>query len=160
MSDGYDLDMLAARSAIALWFGDEGQRALQIQKAPLDLELLKRWLSTWGVARNAPTKPALAREDLRVFLNDVAKPALDLAHQSGHEVYRLVETLSQQVEPICKCRPTSLISKFAFSCYPTMYVPYDSTARKGLSNLGHQIPGHAYVLYVRAFHAEKTKIVE
>jgi hypothetical protein len=156
MSDRYNLDKLAAQTAIARWFGDEGNLAHEIQKKPLDDQLLKRWLVSWMVARIAPIPK---REDLRWFLNEVAKPALISTHPTDYE---LVETLCKQAldKGILRGRPTSLMSKFAFSCRPATFAPYDKYARGALRDFGHKIPDHGYALYMQAFIAEKAKIIE
>jgi hypothetical protein len=154
MSDQDDLDKLAAQTAIALWFGDEGKLALEIQEKPLDDELLTRWLVNWDVVRRAPKEK---REELCVFLNN-AKPKLT-AHPMD---YKLVEKLRQQAlnEGVFRGRETSLMSKFAFSCSPTTFAPYDYYGRCGLRELGHHIPDHEYALYMQAFIVEKANIIK
>lgn len=154
MSDQDDLDKLAAQAAIALWFGEEGKLADEIQNKPLDDELLTRWLVNWDVVRRAPKEK---REDLCVFLNKKRK--LILKHPTD---YKLVETLCQQAldKGIFRGRETSLMSKFAFSCSPATFAPYDKYGRLGLRKLGHNIPEHEYALYMQAFIAEKEKIIK
>jgi hypothetical protein len=52
------------------------------------------------------------------------------------------------------------MSKFAFSCRPATFVPYDSRARGALRDFGHDIPDHGYALYMQAFIAEKAKTIK
>jgi hypothetical protein len=153
----HDLDEVAAKSAIACWFKVELPFVTTIQQQPLDTQLLDRWLVYWVLARTVP-KPN--REKLRAFLARVAGPVLLAA--DGPESYGLVEELSMQALRWggVTGRPTSLISKFAFSCRPLIFVPYDRRARSAFRRSGYKISDHAYSAYMGAFNAEKKTTIE
>jgi hypothetical protein len=53
----------------------------------------------------------------------------------------------------CGVRPTSLVSKFAFSCSPAVFVPYDRIARGGLGT-----PEHNYLAFRNAFAQQQANI--
>jgi hypothetical protein len=148
-------DAIAARAAIATWFGKEGEAAEKIQNGAVDLHLLKSWLSLWMLARTVATDK---RERLRAFLNSTARQKL-LEPSAGCET---IERLSRQVraEGILPGRPTSLISKFAFMLRPDRFLPYDARVRRALRQLEHRVKDHHYCEYLRAFRIEQEKIAE
>jgi hypothetical protein len=149
-----ELDAIAARAAIATWFGDEGQTAEKIQHQPVDLDLLKKWLGLWMLARTVGTD---RRERLRDFLNSTARGKL-LEPSAG---CKTVEQLSAQVKAdgILPGPPTSLISKFAFNLRPDRFVPYDSRVRAALKRMKYKIKDHYYCEYLDAFRKETGTIV-
>lgn len=154
--DEQELDLLAARAAVACWFGKEGQLAAKLQCSDLDEPLLRKWLATWMLSRSVPME---RREKLRSFLRETVRPALLGASRSSE--YELVDELSQQARAsgILNGRPTSLISKFAFSLRPEIFTPYDRRARIALRRAGHQVRPHDYAAYMRAFDAESDKVL-
>jgi len=159
MDVNQDRDEIAAKSAVACWFKMELPFVTAIQQQQLDGQLLDRWLVYWVLARTI-RRPN--RDELRVFLADVARPALLAVQRLGPEAYRLVEELSIRAlrSSVVTGRPTSLISKFAFSCRPKIFVPYDRRARCALRRSGYKIPDHAYGVYMEAFNAEKKRTIE
>ena len=62
----------------------------------------------------------------------------------------------------CDIRPTSLVSKFAFSCSPTTFVPYDRIVRGQLNKrIVHRqlkIREHDYLAYTRAFAEQRADV--
>jgi hypothetical protein len=148
-------DAIAARAAIATWFGNNGQTAEKIQHQPVDLAVLKSWLSFWILAR---TVGSGRREAIRDFLNHTARGKL-LEPSASCET---VEQLSAQVKTdgIMPGRPTSLISKFAFTLRPESFVPYDRRVRGALNALGYRVKAHHYCDYLRGFRLAQETIVE
>ncbi len=151
-----DTDELAARSAVASWFNKEGPLAIDIQTAQTIQEpLVKQWLTYWMVARTAKKEK---RAHLCEFLGE-AKKSLSNPALTGAKAFSLVETLAVEGKRlgIFNGRPTSLVSKFAFSCRPEIFSPYDRLARAGLKKLGHSIIAHDYRGYMQAFDEERKK---
>jgi hypothetical protein len=148
-------DAIAARAAIATWFGNEGKTAEKIHHQPVELDLLKSWLSLWILAR---TVGSGRREAIRDFLNHTARGKL-LDPSASCET---VEQLSSQVKTdgILPGRPTSLISKFAFMLRPENFVPYDAHVRGALKKLGYRVKAHHYCDYLRGFRLAQETIVE
>jgi hypothetical protein len=59
-----------------------------------------------------------------------------------------------------ECRELSMLSKYAFSCNPRVFVPYDRRARDALRKvLGHKFKDGDYIAYMKAFEAAKEKVV-
>src|SRR5262249_28819524 len=118
-----DLDQLAAKIAVYEWLNKEGQFAKAIQNEhPLQLKLFNQWLHKWNLLQWVPSG---TKRELLGFL-DAAKPQLTSA-QAGREAYELVQELVRQAqeEGLVRGRQTSLMSKFAFSCNPKTFAPYD-----------------------------------
>ena len=71
------------------------------------------------------------------------------------QVWKVVDQLSQKIQPMnCGLCPTSLISKLAFSCCPSAFVPYDRLGRGQLRTAEHN-----YLAYREKF-AQKQANVE
>ena len=154
-----DTDQLAARSAVASWFNQEGPLATDIQTAQTIQEpLVKQWLTYWMVARTAKREN---RAQLCEFLNK-AKERLSNPSLTGSTAFSLVETLAEEGKGlgIFNGRPTSLVSKFAFSCRPELFSPYDRLARAALHKSGYTIHAHDYRGYMQAFDAERKEFAE
>jgi len=146
---------VAANAAVACWFtpDGEGQLAAAIQAdGPLAADTFKAWLIKWMVARNSLLRH---RTDLLTFLNEHARPAFLAGEHQGPV---LVEHLRDQVQAFTHGRPTSLMSKFAFSCCPTIYAPYDRRARSALRVLHFVVPDHNYGPYMGAFTAVRESV--
>ena len=73
MHNDHDLDEVAAKSAVACWFGDEGNLAQRIQTNPVDKQLLDCWLKRWGFG--GPRSNVRDKMKLRDLL-ERAKPEL------------------------------------------------------------------------------------
>ena len=148
-----ELDRIAAKAAVACWLGEEGILAKRIQHDPLDRQLLETWLKRWKLwGKNANVGEI---EALRKFLRGVKS---QLPKQPVPEfVPRMVEQAKS--DGLTRARLTSLISKFAFSCQPLAYVPYDSRGLAGLRALEFNVGDHDYVEYARCFTQIKPQIV-
>ena len=147
----YETLMACAKAAILRWSGPEGTRAKALQQGcTIDKEFTRQWLSEWGLSISNPTR---YRENLAVFLSDVARPAI-LPEPEG-SLPKLVEKLviEMQAANAAKDRQTSLMSKFAFSLRPEALVPYDKRARAGIkSAIGARVIEHDYVDYMEKFN--------
>jgi hypothetical protein len=147
----YQLPILerAARSAVGCWFNTEEKLCNAIQNANSPDEIFPDgWFRYWGVGRTFRT--AGNRERMRELLYR-AIPRLT----ESPPALELVEELSEEIRHLnCGWRPTSLVSKFAFSWSPSMITPYDRLARGQLRTAEHQ-----YLSYANAF-AKKRDIIE
>ena len=147
----YETLLACAKAAILRWSGPEGTRAKALQQGcTIDTEFTRKWLSEWGLSISNPTR---YRENLAVFLSDVARPAI-LPEPEG-SLAKLVEKLviEMQAANAAKDRQTSLMSKFAFSLRPEALVPYDKRARAGIkSAIGARVIEHDYVDYMEKFN--------
>lgn len=147
----YEKLVACAKAAILRWSGPEGTRAKALQQGcTIDKEFTRQWLSEWGLSISNPTR---YRENLAVFLSDVARPAI-LPEPEG-SLPKLVEKLviEMQAANAAKDRQTSLMSKFAFSLRPEALVPYDKRARAGIkSAIGARVIEHDYVDYMEKFN--------
>ena len=147
----YETLLACAKAAILRWSGPEGTRATALQEGcTIDTEFTRQWLSEWGLSISNPTR---YRENLAVFLSDVARPAI-LPEPEG-SLPKLVEKLviEMQAANAAKDRQTSLMSKFAFSLRPEALVPYDKRARAGIkSAIGARVIEHDYVDYMEKFN--------
>ena len=147
----YETLLACAKAAISRWSGPEGTKAKALQKGcKIDVEFTRQWLSEWGLSISNPNK---YRENLAVFLSDVARPAILIEHERS--LPELVEKLviEMQAANAAKNRQTSLISKFAFSLRPETLVPYDKRARSGIrSAIGAKVIEHDYVDYMKKFN--------
>jgi hypothetical protein len=143
--------LACAKAAILRWSGPEGTRAKALQQGcTIDTEFTRQWLSEWGLSISNPTR---YRENLAVFLSDVARPAI-IPEPEG-SLPKLVEKLviEMQAANAAKDRQTSLMSKFAFSLRPEALVPYDKRARAGIkSAIGARVIDHDYVDYMEKFN--------
>ncbi len=154
-----DIHELAARCAVASWFNFEAK--IQPPKV-LNDKWFNKWCHYWNVCR---TSYVDSRQELLDFL-DCARMQLLAPDLNGDGAYQLVDRLSNEAKQynwkvkdakrICS-RPASLVSKFAFSCRPTMFVPRD---RLALKTLGERYGDCAddYAAYMRAFLCEEAKI--
>jgi hypothetical protein len=125
----HDLPLLerAARCAVGCWFNIEQGLCKAVQNAQGPNEILsKEWFRYWGVARTFRTRGD--RKGIRARLFEEL-PRLKAAPPNAQS-WGLVQQLSTKIKPMnCDIRPTSLVSKFAFSCCPATFVPYDRIAR-------------------------------
>jgi len=150
----HDLPLLeqAARCAVGCWFNIEQGlcKAVQDAKSPNEI-VTKEWFGYWQVVRTF--RKSGDREGIRALLFKEL-PRLKVASPNA-QAWGLVQQLSEKLQRMNSgIRPTSLVSKFAFSCCPTTFVPYD---RLGRGQLG--TPEHDYVAYINAFCRQRT-IVE
>jgi hypothetical protein len=140
----------AARSAIGCWLTTEQRLCNGVQGAESPNQIFPNgWFRYWGVVRTF--RKGGDRQGIRQLLFD-AKPKLVAPQPNASE---LVQGLSEKIRPMnCVWQPTSLVSKFSFSCSPTTFVPYDSIVRGQLRTREHD-----YLAYARAF-AERQAVVE
>ncbi len=146
---------IAAGVAVITWFESEGPLSKEIQRTEtLTPELLQRWLKYWMLAR---TCPRATREELRTFLEYSRSTICNSINNS--EPLRVVETLAAEgrISNGTRGRPTSLVSKFAFSCCPAIFLPYDRRARTALREMKYKIDDHDYYSYMEAFK-EQIKV--
>jgi hypothetical protein len=145
----------AARCAVGCWFNIEQGlcKAVQDAKGPNEI-LTKEWFGYRGVVRTFRTERSGGdREGIRALLFQEL-PRLKVASPNA-QAGRLVQQLSEKIQLMnAGTRPTSLVSKFAFSCYPTTFVPYDRLGRRQLGTRQHD-----YVAYINSFFQNRT-IVE
>ena len=141
----------AARSAVGCWFKIEQGLCNTIQGTTRPDDLLTReWFAYWQVARTF--RKDGDREGILALLFEKL-PRLKAASPSTQS-WEIVERLSIKIKPMnCGTRPTSLVSKFAFSCCPTTFVPYDRIVRGQLRTLDHD-----YVAYKQAFSKTQADI--
>jgi hypothetical protein len=149
-----DLPLLeqAARCAVGCWFNIEKGlcKAVQNVQDPNGI-FPDGWFKYWLVGRTFRKNGN--REGIRELLFKEI-PRLKAASPNP-QAWELVQQLSTNIQPMNSgLRPTSLVSKFAFSCCPTTFAPYD---RIGRGQLG--TPEHDYVAYIDAFSGKQT-IVE
>ncbi len=152
------LQQAAAIGAVCSWFGDEGAYSQKIRDHEFSADEFQRWLVLWMLVRRIPKKHGTdAFLRMQNFLNHVARPIfLAASTQSLDARCSDVSALASRAlsEGITQNRETSLISKFAFSCLPTIFIPYDRTVRDALRGpLGFRFEDHDYVAYTRAFCA-------
>ncbi len=141
----------AARSAIGCWFNIEQALCSAVQNATAPGQIFPSgWFGYWGVGRNYRKhgdRPGICQ----LLYN--ARPPL-LAAPPNAQGWQLVEKLSLKIQPMnCGVRPTSLVSKFAFSCSPTTFVPFDNIVRGELGT-----PEHNYLAYRDAFNQRQANI--
>lgn len=143
--------ILASSSAVAMWLGNEGVYAKQLQsRTDVDEEWLKKWLTQWRLSRTAPSK---RRDALADLLNEEVRPGIDRAVNSSSP-YDIIPALALRLgdQGVTRGRATSLVSKFALSLYPEAYAPYDRYARKGLEQFSQvRIQEHDYVAYIKSY---------
>jgi hypothetical protein len=156
LGDSYEL---AARCAVGSCFVTEQMLNKQIQGVNNPDQLLRGeddpWFDYWSVRRTF--RKSGDREGIRQLLFD-ARRALAVA-QPHPDGWQLVDELSREITRMnCNSRPTSLVSKFAFSCCPTTFAPYDSLVRATLRQHHPGLQDHDYVGYMSAFLEEKTRI--
>ena len=149
----HDLPLLeqAARCAVGCWFNIEKGLCNAVQDALDPTEVLtKKWFKYWGVVRTFSKDGD--REGIRKLLFGEI-PHLKAAPPNENS-WKLVEELSAKIRGMNrdKC-PTSLVSKFAFSCCPTTFVPYDSLVHGQLGTREHK-----YVEYMHNFSERKKSI--
>jgi hypothetical protein len=150
---------VAARCAVGSWFVTEQGLNNQIESATNPNQLLRGaddpWFDYWSVRRTFRVNGN--RDQIRLLLFN-ARHQLAAAQPNGDH-WQLINDLADQIQPMnCNIRPTSLVSKFAFSCCPTTFVPYDNLTRTTLKARGHRVPNHNYVAYMNAFLYEKEVI--
>ena len=128
-------------------------------------QLNKEWfdwfVGEWSVAR---TVSKIARESVRSFLDNQFRA--DVAtNRDGRAVDRAAKTISDKGWGAVKradgksSLPVSLVSKIAFFLKPDVFIPYDSTALRGINCLrgtkknGGQgrLAGPSYREYLQAF---------
>jgi hypothetical protein len=141
----------AARCAVGCWFNIEQGLCSAVQGAQGPADILTRaWFAYWQVARTFRTSGD--REGIRALLFKEI-PHLKRASPDTR-AWELVEQLSAKIQPMnCGWRPTSLVSKFAFSCCPTVFVPYDRIVRGQL-----RTPDHDYLAYKSAFSRNQANV--
>lgn len=144
---------LAALEAVKCWKGKEGQlsKRLQISDIPIDEDFLGCWLIHWMVARNIRIG---ARADLADYLDKCVRSKVLNAPETV--LPDMVEFISRNISEkgwtVNKGRPTSLVSKFAFSLRPMDVSPYDSRARRALEKCyNFRLRAHDYKAYWSAF---------
>src|SRR5687767_8683240 len=106
----------AARCAIGCWLSFEEGLCNGVQGARGPNEIFSDdWFRYWVVVRTFRKEGD--RQGIRQLLFD-AIPKLMKRPPSALE---LVQDLAAKIRPMnCGCQPTSLVSKFSFSCSPTM----------------------------------------
>jgi hypothetical protein len=162
--ESYELE-LAARCAVASWFVFESQQEEAIKPPKiLDNEWFsKKWCGYWNVCRNSYKE---SRQELLGFLGR-ARLQLLAPELNGDGAYQVVDRL------MCEAKQynwqmkdgkredrglESLVSKFAFTCRPTLFVPRDSLALETLRRRGHHDCADNYAAYMRAFLREEARI--
>jgi hypothetical protein len=150
----HDLPLLeqAARCAVGCWFNIEKGLCNAVQNVHDPNGIFPDgWFKYWLVGRTL--RSAGNRQEIcELLFKEI--PRLKAASPNP-QTWELVQQLSAKIQPMNSgIRPTSLVSKFAFSCCPTTFVPYD---RFGRGQLG--TPEHDYVAYISAFFQQQA-IVE
>jgi hypothetical protein len=150
----HDLPLLeqAARCAVGCWFNIEEGLCAAVQNARDPKGILPDgWFKYWLIGRTL--RSAGNRQEIcELLLEEISRLK---AASPNPQAWELVQQLSAKIQPMNSgIRPTSLVSKFAFSCSPTAFVPYD---RFGRGQLG--TPEHDYVAYIKAFCRQQA-IVE
>jgi hypothetical protein len=82
-------------------------------------------------------------------------------HRLGSpQAYKLVQDFAVEgkEQGHVKARLTSLMWKFAFSCNPKTFAPYDRRACAGLRKLGYKFKDHDYVSYMERFLLRKRRL--
>ncbi len=150
----HDLPLLeqAARCAVGCWVNNEKGLCSAVQKAQHPNEIFPDgWFRYWLVGRTlrlAGNRQAI----YELLFKEI--PRLKAALADG-QAWELVRQLAGKIQPMnCGVRPTSLVSKFAFSCCPRTFAPYDRLGRRQLGT--HE---HDYVAYMDAF-AQQRAIVD
>src|SRR5258705_3693791 len=80
MCEAQELDLLAAKSAVACWLGEEGTLADRLRDGAIEKKLFDRWLRRWGLARASPVS---TRQKLRKFLVNTARPSIMACDEDG-----------------------------------------------------------------------------
>ena len=144
---------IAAPDAIVRWADREKYFADKIASCPrVEEKFLRQWRAHWNLSQAIPSEPLAKRlNHIRPSLRKVEEDRLP------EMVKELVQTLKDHGITTNtrknRTRQTSLMSKFAFSLHPTIAVPYDRHARKGLEILyGYRIKEHDYPTYVAKFN--------
>jgi hypothetical protein len=81
---------------------------------------------------------------------------------ANEEAFNQVITLTNLAVETGKteCRELSMFSKYAFSCNPRIFVPYDKRGRDGLREVWqHKFKDGDYIAYMNAFDAAKVEVV-
>lgn len=126
-----------------------------------DAEAVK-WLSQWGLARRVKIDPPSRTSRLQEFLDHTARPIFLAAASANEKAFGHVSTLTNLAVDKGKteCRELSMLSKYAFSCNPRIFVPYDRRARDALRKvMGHKLKDGDYIAYMKAFEAAKEEVV-
>jgi len=141
----------AARCAVGCWFNIEQGLCNAVQGAEGPNQIFPTgWFKYWGVARTFRRKGN--RQEICQLLLDT-RPQLMTALPNTLR-WGLVQQLSAQIKPInCDIRPTSLVSKFAFSCSPVTFTPYDRIVRGQFGTSPHD-----YLAYRNAFAQQQVNI--
>jgi hypothetical protein len=154
-----ECEEVAARAAVACWDGREGRTAAAIRTANvLDTATLTPFLNVWILARS---HPLVKREELLLFLNNHAMPAIRAFTQPSDEAYQVVEALGQRAvaEKATRGRPTSMLSKLGHAVSPLVFIPYDRRVRIALRKCGKGVRAHQYRDYMQAVLSEKSSFV-
>jgi hypothetical protein len=111
----------AARCAVGCWFKIEQGLCNTVQGAQDPNQIFPDgWFSYWQVARTF--RRSGNRKGIRQLLFDEIHHLAEALPNA--QVWELIQQLSEKIQPMnCGVRPTSLVSKFAFSCSPTTFVP-------------------------------------
>ena len=120
----HDLPLLeqAARCAVGCWFNIEKGLCKTVQEARDPSEILtKEWFKWWWPVHRTFRKDGDRNGIRELLFREI--PSLRVALPNA-QAWKVVDQLSQKIERMnCGLRPTSLVSKFAFSCSPTTFVP-------------------------------------
>jgi len=141
----------AARAAVGCWFSAERRLCEGVQSADApDRVFPDDWFRYWGVGRTFRRDGN--RDAIRGLLFD--KRSELMAAGPDEAAWQLVQQLASEIQPMnAGWRPTSLVSKYAYSCAPRAFSPYDRFARGQL-----QTRDHDYVGYSQAFTQRKFDI--
>lgn len=144
---------LAARCAVGLWFNTERRLCDEVRHNVCAANPFpKGWHRYWRVGRSLRVdgdRAAIGERLIKYRESLIKAPGTP-------DGWRLVEKLADAIAPLNKdVRPTSLASKWAFSCAPVTFVPYDSKGREVLRTVEHH-----YVAYSKAFELRMQNVEE
>jgi len=140
------IEKLAFMAAVSSWsFGNEGRLAVALQHTCFGRDKFKKWMGHWILARRIPQHDYYDHlQKLIEFIENEPRQAFIAA--SRETAVELVEKYTRMAAgettgvPITWNYELSLFSKYAFSCNPKIFVPYDETVRTALVENFHITP--------------------